>query len=78
VLFNQKKNGSCDITFSKEEVKMITTHKKIHLSQEFLKHFSNNLIKICVDFNNNFDNKTKKIITLVGNEIKTTKPKNND
>ena len=54
MIFDQKKDGSCDIIFSKEEIKIVTEYKKIHLNQEFLKHFSNNLIKICIEFNNNF------------------------
>ena len=45
MIFDQKKDGSCDIIFSKEEIKIVTEYKKIHLNQEFLKHFSNNLIK---------------------------------
>ena len=75
MLFNQKEDGSCDICFSKEEIKIIKNHRKIHLSKEFLKHFSNHLVKICVEFNNNFDEKTKKLITEMNTEIKGTKPK---
>lgn len=73
--FNQKEDGSCDIIFSEEEIKIITQYKKIHLNQEFLKHFSNSLMKICVEFNNNFDEKTKEILTSSDTEIISTKPK---
>jgi len=73
--FDQKKDGSCDIVFSKEEIKIITEHKKIYLSPEFLKHFANNLVKICVEFNNNLDEKTKKIVTFSDTKIIGNKPK---
>ena len=75
MIFDQKKDGSCDIIFSKEEIKIVTEYKKIHLNQEFLKHFSNNLIKICIEFNNNFNEETKKIMTSSDIEIIGSEPK---
>ena len=73
--FDQKKDGSCDIIFSEEEIKIVKEHKKIYLSPQFLKHFANNLIKICVEFNNNFDEKTKKIVSFSNTKIIGNKPK---
>lgn len=51
MIFKQYKNNSCDIEFSPEEIKILNKKGKLHLSEEFLKHFSNNLVKICMDFN---------------------------
>ena len=45
-------------------------------SKEFLKHFSNSLINICMQFNNNFDEKTKQLMTERNTRIEGTKPKN--
>ena len=41
-----RKDGSCDIIFSEEEVKIIKKNKKLHLSALTLKHFGNVLMKI--------------------------------
>ena len=38
---NQKEDGSGEIIFSKEEIDIISKHKKLTLSTEFLKHFIN-------------------------------------
>jgi hypothetical protein len=50
MIFKQYENGSCDIEFSKEEIKILNDRGKLHLSEESLKHFSNTFIKICMDF----------------------------
>lgn len=75
MIFDQKKDGSCEILFSEEEIKIIKKYKKLYLTQEFLRHFSNNLVNITVEFNKKFDEKTKKLLTT-GHEIITNKPKN--
>lgn len=38
MIFKQYENGSCDIVFSEEEIKAISENKKIHLSDESLRH----------------------------------------
>lgn len=76
MIFDQKKNGSCDIVFSTEEVKIINQNKKIHLSSESLKKFGDNLVKIVIEFNHRFDDKVKKKISE-DNIINTEKPKDN-
>ena len=76
MIFDQKKDGSCEIIFSKEEIKIITKYKKLYRDKEFLKHFSNSLINICMQFNNNFDEKTKQLMTERNTRIEGTKPKN--
>jgi hypothetical protein len=48
--FKQYENGSCDIEFSKEEIKTLNEKGKLHLSDEALKHFGNNLVKMVIDW----------------------------
>jgi len=48
--FKQYENGSCDIEFSLKERWIILKKGKIHLSDENLKHFGNNLVKIVADW----------------------------
>jgi hypothetical protein len=49
--FKQYENGSCDIEFSwKEEIKILYRKKKLHLSDENLKHFGNTLVKMVMDW----------------------------
>jgi hypothetical protein len=78
MIFNQKKDGSCEIIFSEEEIKIITKHKKLHLTQKFLRHFSNTLVKISLEFNKKFNEKTKKVLTFSDTKIIGKEPKNND
>jgi|DEB0MinimDraft_12_1074336.scaffolds.fasta_scaffold41822_3 23S rRNA-/tRNA-specific pseudouridylate synthase len=73
--FDQKKDGSCEIIFSDDEINVINKYKKLHLTQEFLRHFSNKLVNICIEFNKNFDEETKKKITFEDSKIIATKPK---
>jgi hypothetical protein len=48
--FKQYENGSCDIEFSLKERWVIFKKGKIHLSDEMLKHFGNNLVKMVMDW----------------------------
>jgi hypothetical protein len=50
MIFKQYENGSCDIEFSMEEIKIIEKNKKLHLSDEALKHFGNSLVKMVIDW----------------------------
>jgi|TARA_R110000744_G_scaffold183769_3_gene303138 hypothetical protein len=75
MIFDQKKDGSCEIVFSEEEIKIITQHKKLYLTQEFLRHFSNTLVNITIEFNKRFDEKTKKLTTFNNTKIISNKPK---
>jgi hypothetical protein len=54
MIFKQYENGSCDIEFSEEEIKIIIKNKKIHLSDETLRHFGNNLVRIVAEWNLKF------------------------
>jgi len=67
MIFKQYENGSCDIEFSKEEIQILNEKGKLHLSEEFLKHFTNTLVKICMDFN--FKDEINKKLTTIHNKI---------
>jgi hypothetical protein len=55
VIFKQYENGSCDIEFSEEEINIIKEKKKLHLSDECLRHFGNFLIKVVSDWQLKFN-----------------------
>ena len=61
--FKQYENGSCDIEFSWKERLTLLKNGKLHLSDENLKHFGNNLIKIVMDWQLKFNEKTQNIVT---------------
>ncbi len=61
--FNQYKDGSCDINFSEEEIKIINKYKKVHFTAEGLRHFGNSLMKMVVEFNANFSEEVKNLQT---------------
>jgi len=52
--FKQKKDGSCTLNFNDKEIDIIKTKKQIHFTPEALRHFGNVLMKIVIDFNQNF------------------------
>ena len=72
MIFNQYENGSCDIIFSKKEIKAIQENKKLHLSDEALRHFGNNLVKLVADWNMRFNDGIQKKQTHPDTEIITT------
>lgn len=53
--FKQYENGSCDIEFSLKERWIVLKKGKIHLSDETLRHFGNNLVKMVMDWNLKFN-----------------------
>ena len=63
MIFKQKEDGSCDIEFSWKERINIFKNGKIYLSDENLKHFGNNLIKIVMEWQLKFNEKTQNIKT---------------
>jgi hypothetical protein len=67
--FIQHNNGSCDIVFSWKERITLFRKGKLHLSDEHLRHFGNNLVRIVSDWNMNFNDKLKKIQTTVDSKI---------
>lgn len=70
--FNQKKDGSCTLNFSEEEIKIIKNKKSIHFTAEALRHFGNILMAMVIKFNDNFDEKTKNMMSYENQEIETT------
>ena len=70
--FDQKKNGSCDICFTDEEIEILKRKRKLHLSAEGLRHFGNCLVRIVGEFQVNFDKDTKNLITKEDTLIKGT------
>jgi len=61
--FKQYENGSCDIEFSWKERLTLLKNGKLHLSDENLKHFGNNLMKIVMEWQLKFNEKTQNIVT---------------
>lgn len=61
--FKQKKDGSCILHFSDKEIKIIQNKKSIYFTAEGLRHFGNTLMRIVIEFNNNFDDDIAKIQT---------------
>ena len=53
--FKQYEDGSCDIEFSWKERLLLFRKGKLHLSDEYLRHFGNNLIKIVIDWQLKFN-----------------------
>jgi hypothetical protein len=75
MIFNQKKDGSCDLVFHDDEIKILNKYKKLHLSPEFTRHFSNTLFKIVHDLTINLDDKTQQLQTKEQMDIVGEKPK---
>jgi hypothetical protein len=67
--FKQYENGSCDIEFSKQEIEILNKNGKLHLSDENLKHFGNNLVKIVLEWQLKFNDKVKNKQTFDNTEI---------
>jgi hypothetical protein len=70
MIFKQYENGSCDIEFSKEEIKILNEKGKIHLSDEALRHFGNKLVQMVSDWNLKFNEELKNKMTFNNTEIK--------
>ena len=56
--FKQYDNGSCDIEFSWKERIILFKRGKLHLSDENLRHFGNNLVKMVADWQLKFNKDT--------------------
>jgi hypothetical protein len=67
--FKQYENGSCDIEFSLKERWIILKKGKIHLSDEMLRHFGNNLIKVVMDWQIKFKKEIQNKQTFENTEI---------
>ena len=69
MIFKQYDNGSCDIEFSKEEIKILNKDGKLHLSDESLRHFGNNLVKIVSEWQLKFNNEIANKETFIDSKI---------
>jgi hypothetical protein len=67
----QNKDGSCDIVFSWKEKFILLKKGKLHLPPETLRHFGNTLMKIVIQWNQNFDKGTSLKQTFSDTELKT-------
>ena len=67
--FTQYQNGSCDIEFSWKERFILFKNGKLHLSDEHLRHFGNNLVKIVSEWNRNFNDELQKKETTINSKI---------
>jgi len=78
MVFNQKEDGSCDIEFTEQELKIIAKHKKIFLPAEGLRHFGNALVKMVADWNMHFNKDVKELLTDSKTVVEGQEPKNKD
>lgn len=69
MIFRQFKDGSCDIEFTWKERWILFRKGKLHLSDESLRHFGNNLMHILYDWQLNFKEETAKKTTFVNSKI---------
>jgi hypothetical protein len=68
--FKQHENGSCDIEFSWKERFILFKKGKLHLSDENLRHFGNNLMKMVMDWQYKFNKDVADKQTFTDTEIK--------
>ena len=64
MIFKQLKDGGCDIIFEDKEIEILKKHKKLVLTSNGLRHFSNNLINIIAEWHTGLDEKDKNIKTF--------------
>jgi hypothetical protein len=69
MIFKQYENGSCDIEFSWKERIFLFRRGKLHLSDENLKHFGNNLVKMVMDWQLKFKENVANKITFENTKI---------
>jgi hypothetical protein len=71
MIFKQFKDGSCDIEFSFKERLTLITKGKLHLTDENLKKFGDNLIKTVINWQINFNETLQKKLTQEKDIIET-------
>jgi hypothetical protein len=65
------KDGSGEIIFNDDEIKMINDNKKILLSAEALKHCTNLFVSLAIECNKNFSKENAELISDMGQDIET-------
>lgn len=69
MIFIQYPDGSCDIKFSWRERLILFRKGKLHLSDEALRHFGNNLMRIVAELNSKLNEKTANLETREDSKI---------
>jgi len=68
------KDGSCEMEFSKEEIKTLNKTKKLYFTAEALNSFGNILMRIVMDWNTHFNpDLQKKLNTGTERELDLSK-----
>jgi hypothetical protein len=67
--FKQYEDGSCDIEFTWKERWILFRKGKLHLSDENLKHFGNNLVKMVSDWQEKFNKNIADKRTFIDTKI---------
>ena len=65
------KDGSGEIIFNDDEIKIINDNKKILLSAEALKHCTNLFVSLAIECNKNFSKENAQLLSEMGQDIKT-------
>ena len=68
-----KKDGSCDLIFSDEEIKVVNKFKKLHFTPKALNTFGNCLAKMVMDWNSNFKPELQKKLTEEDDQLDLSK-----
>jgi hypothetical protein len=76
--FHQKKDGSCDLIFSNQEIKILNKYKKLKFTPTTLRHFGNSLVAMVANFQLNFDDKLANTPTYGTEKIEGISPEKND
>ncbi len=71
------KDGSGEIIFNDDEIKIINDNKKILLSAESLKHCTNLFVSLAIECNKNFTEKNARLQSNFGENIETKEPQGN-
>lgn len=67
--FKQYEDGSCDIEFTWKERLILFRKGKLNLSDEYLRHFGNNLVKIVMDWQLKFKKEIAEKQTFIDSKI---------
>jgi len=67
--FKQYNDGSCDIEFSWKERIILFKNGKLHLTDENLRHFRNNLVRIVSEWQLKFKDNLKNLKTTEDSTI---------
>ena len=65
------KDGSGEIIFNDDEIKIINDNKKILLSAEALKHCTNLFVSLAIECNKNFSKENAELTSHMGQDIET-------